>query len=462
MQELIHGYRRRDFSPVDVMRAVSARIATLNPALNAFTTLCLEDAEDKARDAERAIMNGDDRPLLGVPIAVKDMIDTAGVRTTYGSAMYVDHLPASDAEVVRQLLKAGAILVGKTATHEFAWGFTTANPHFGPTRNPWDLNRIPGGSSGGSAAAVVADLVPVAIGTDTGGSIRLPAAYCGVAGFKPTYGRVDATGVFPLAPSLDHVGPIARDPEDLRTIMSVIEARRPRFVRCNLPTHNAKVLAGMRIGISHALHRPTPSAGYEEIFRSICGTLSAAGAELVDLTGFDLPDASPIFSTTLLAEALHVHRRAGLYPSRIGDYGKDVLARITRACNITLDDYQDAVADRLAYRAAVSRLFGEVDLLISLCASEGPTSIPKCAEGEHAEPNDPRSSVLGYTAPQNLAGLPSCALRAGFDTTGLPVGIQITGPQNCDHKVLSLASTIHQLTSDVQRRRPSISKMKQP
>lgn len=220
--DFARGYRRRLYSPVEVVRALS-RNRSLNPELNAFTTLALDAAASSAKACEQALMRGDERPLLGVPIAIKDMIDTAGLRTTYGSSMFANHIPSVDAVVVHNLKQAGAIVLGKSATHEFAWGFTTDNPHFGPTRNPWNSERVAGGSSGGSAAAVAAGMVPIAIGTDTGGSIRIPSAFCGVAGLKPTYERVSRSGVFPLARTLDHVGPIARDPADLQLLLAAMQ-----------------------------------------------------------------------------------------------------------------------------------------------------------------------------------------------------------------------------------------------
>src|SRR5688572_28218939 len=207
--------RRKEISPVDLTNACLARIEQLNPKLNAFITVMHDSAQAQAREAEAEIRLGRWRgPLHGVPVGLKDLIDTAGIRTTCGSALFAERVPTEAAEVVRRLKSAGAVLVGKQNMQEFAWGGTSASSYFGPVRNPWDVERIAGGSSGGSAASVAAGLCFGAIGSDTGGSVREPAAFCGLVGLKPTYGRVSTRGVFPLSISLDHVGPLCRTVTD--------------------------------------------------------------------------------------------------------------------------------------------------------------------------------------------------------------------------------------------------------
>src|SRR3954447_22225376 len=225
--ELRAGYAARSFSPVEVLDALAARIEAREPAVNAFITLDLDAARAQAQAAEREHAGGRARLLAGIPVAVKDIFDTAGLRTTYGSAIFADHVPDRDATAVRRLREAGAVVLGKTLTHEFAWGITSENPHFGPCRNPHDLERVAGGSSGGSAAVLAYGGAPLALGSDTGGSIRIPAAFCGVAGLKPTYGRVSAAGVLPLAPSLDPTGPLARTPADAVLALQAIRGSAP-------------------------------------------------------------------------------------------------------------------------------------------------------------------------------------------------------------------------------------------
>src|SRR5262249_13688601 len=229
--ELLQAYRDRRFSPAEVVEALAARIEELDASLGAFTTLCLERALDEARVAEQQYARGEPAgPLAGVPFGVKDLFDSTGVRTTYGSPMFADHVPAVDAEAVRRARAAGAIMIGKTQTHEFAWGITSVNLLMGSSRNPWSQRLMSGGSSGGSAVALAAELVPIALGSDTGGSIRVPSAFCGTVGLKPTYGRISATDVFPLARSLDHPGPMARTPADAALLLETVagvEARDP-------------------------------------------------------------------------------------------------------------------------------------------------------------------------------------------------------------------------------------------
>jgi aspartyl-tRNA(Asn)/glutamyl-tRNA(Gln) amidotransferase subunit A len=221
-KQLLEGYRERRFSPVEVVDALAGRIEELDPGLGAFTTLCLERASDEARAVEQQYARGEPAGrLAGVPFGVKDLFDSEGVRTTYGSPMFADHVPTADAEAVRRARAAGAILIGKTQTHEFAWGITSVNFLMGSSRNPWNQQLMSGGSSGGSAVALAAELVPLALGSDTGGSIRVPSGFCGTVGLKPTYGRISSAGVFPLARSLDHPGPMARTP-DVALLFSAI------------------------------------------------------------------------------------------------------------------------------------------------------------------------------------------------------------------------------------------------
>ena len=246
--QLLEAYRARALSPVEVVDALAQRIERLDPALGAFTTLCLERTRDEAVAAEAAYRSGASvRPLEGVPFGVKDLFDTAGVRTTYGSPMFSDHVPEQDAETVRRVRAAGAILIGKTQTHEFAWGITSVNELMGTSHNPWATDRISGGSSGGSAVALAAGLVPLALGSDTGGSIRVPSSFCGTVGLKPTYGRVSLDGIFPLASSLDHPGPMTRNPADAALLFGVLVDEAPAAA----PRDG---LRGVRVGLCPDMH----------------------------------------------------------------------------------------------------------------------------------------------------------------------------------------------------------------
>ena len=455
--ELMSGYRERRFSPVDVVAELNQRIELLDPELNAFYTLNLDAAIQKARESKVAIEKGDDRPLLGIPIAIKDLIDTRGLRTSYGSSMFSNNIPTSDATIVGNLDRAGAIVLGKTATHEFAWGFTNDNPHYGPTHNPWNRDRIPGGSSGGSAVSVASGMAPLAIGTDTGGSIRVPCSFCGTAGIKPTYRSVSNKGIFPLAASLDHVGAIARDPLDLELLLKVLQsATRPDGnERAELVFES---LADVRIGIADWLHRPAPDADVATVFNSACEVLQEAGATSMSFNHMQVPNIPDVFTSIMLAESLHTHRQARLYPERYEEYGTDIRKRIDLAREITLDNYLEVSEQRRILAMELNKVLCEIDVIVSLCAASTPPRIeslfPATAktEGQY----DLRRIVLGYTALQNLTGLPACTVRAGFDNQGMPVGIQFTGRMGADQAVLSIAALFHQLTPDIQKIQPSL------
>lgn len=445
--ELLTGYRSGQFSPVEVVGELADAIERVDPVLNSFVAFDREAALRAAGEAASAYRGGeaDLLPLLGLPIAVKDLIDTADLPTAYGSRHHAGHRPARDAEVVRNLRAAGAIVLGKTATHEYAWGFTTANPHYGPTRNPWDPDRIPGGSSGGNGAALAAGLVPLAIGTDTGGSIRVPAAFCGVCGHKPTHGLIDATGVFPLAPSLDHVGPMARDPVDLALAMEVLAGVR---------TDPGRGFKGLRIGISEELHVPAPSPAIQAVWQQVCRRLTDMGAMLVSLPPTGLSDLASVFGRTLLPEALHVHLAAGLFPAGRESYGEDVAARLAMAHALNADDLAQARRRRTEIAAALTAAFNGVDLVASLCSATPPARIDAVLGPLADAAADPRHGVIGYTALADLTGFPATALRAGFDDHALPVGVQFMARRGDDAAALSAAMAFFDATPEIQARRP--------
>jgi len=437
---LLAGYERAELSPVDVLDALIARAEAWEPEINALVTPSYREAGAAARDSARRWARGVARPLEGVPVLVKDLIDTAGLRTTLGSAMFADRVPTADAEVVALIRRAGGIVLAKTATHEFAWGVTTDSPAFGPTRNPWSPDRTPGGSSGGSAAALAAGYAPLALGSDTAGSIRIPAAFCGVVGLKPTFGAVPTGGVAAFAPSLDHVGPMARTPEDLRLLWSALVPEVPGGQPA--PRHP-------RVGLLTDLPGPEPNAAAVRACRRAADALAAAGAHVVELAGHRLPPPYPILAATVLAEGLRTHRRLGLWPARSAEYGADVRARLELATRADPDDYVAAQAGRAGVRAVLARWLTDVDLVLSPVTAVGP-----CAVGR----GDPayREQVMTYTAPQSLAGLPALALRAGFDPDGLPVGVQLTGRPWREDQLLDLAMRLSaDLTDAEPNRRPN-------
>ena len=417
--EMRERFLARQLSPVEVLEAVEARIAEREPELNAFITLTLETARVEALAAEAAYRDGTAGALAGIPVAIKDLFDTAGVRTTYGSVIFGDHVPDRDADAVRLVKQAGAVIVGKTLTHEFAWGITSNNPHFGPTRNPYDAARVPGGSSGGSAAALATGMCALALGSDTGGSIRIPAAFCGVSGLKPTYGRISTRGVFPLAPSLDHAGPMARTPADVRLLYDALTPRR------------AADAPATRIALCPDLHLHAPEPGIQRAFD---GAVAAVDAELVELAFPDAERIHPAFQRIQAAEARHSHR--ALFPAHADRYGDDVKSRLHRAQDVSLEDYVAANAVRATVHSSFAHVFEHADLLLTPIAATAPAPIA-------AQPGDFRERVLTYTVPQDMAGLPAAAIPAGIDDDGLPVGVQLTGPAGAEHRVLAAAIELH-------------------
>jgi aspartyl-tRNA(Asn)/glutamyl-tRNA(Gln) amidotransferase subunit A len=423
----------------------------LDRGLGAFTTLCAERAREEARACERAYAAGEPAgELAGVPLAVKDLIDSAGVRTTYGSPMFADHVPAADAEALRRARAAGAILLGKAQTHEFAWGISSVNELMGTSRNPWSPDRMSGGSSGGCAVALAAGLVPLAIGSDTGGSIRVPSALCGTVGLKPTFGAVSTEGVLPLAPSLDHVGSMARTPDDAGLLLAAMGG--PRAVGAS----TAPRLDGARVGVCRDMHVVPLTAAVQAAFDAAVATAAELGAEVVELALPDAADIHPAFVTIQRAEALRSHRRAGLWPGRRDEYGADVRSRLEAAEGVTLDDYVAAVQTRERMRGEVGRLFERADLLLTPVAAGPPLPIGEERVLHAGSEIDFRTLVMPYTVPHDLLGLPACTVRAGLDELGIPVGVQIAGPCWSDATVVATAGALHAATAELQRRRPPL------
>ncbi len=460
VRALLDAYRTLDLSPVEVLEAVAGRIEAVDGKLGAFTTLCLDRAKGEAHAAESEYRRDGARPLAGIPFGVKDLFDSEGVRTTYGSPMFASHVPAADAEAVRRARHAGAILVGKTQTHEFAWGITSVNEVMGTSRNPWAPDRISGGSSGGSAVALASRQIPLALGSDTGGSIRVPSAFCGTVGFKPTYGRISLAGAWPLARTLDHAGPMARTPADAALLLAAIAGHDPGDPATedvhlgDLDAALARGLDGVVVGLCPDLHSVELTPDVHEVFDQAVETLAGLGAT-VDEVG--LPEARDVYATfiaTQRAEALFTHVEAGLYPTRADEYGSDVRARLELAVTEGTPDYLRAAAARQRLRAGFARMFRSVDLLLTPVSAGSPVPIGVDTLEHLGQTIEVRELVMTYTVPQDLAGLPTCAIRAGFDRLGIPVGIQLTGPQWADAAVLGAANVFWAATSEIQHRWP--------
>jgi aspartyl-tRNA(Asn)/glutamyl-tRNA(Gln) amidotransferase subunit A len=446
-------YRRRKLSPAELTKFLLERIELLNPRLNAYLTLNAETALRDATAAESALCvksrrkaHHDRGPLHGIPLSLKDNLYTKDLRTTGGSGILCDFLPLHDAAVVTSLKSAGAILLGKTNLHEFAYGVTSNNPHFGPVRNPWDLERIPGGSSGGSAAALAAGLCYGSIGTDTGGSIRIPAALCGVVGLKPGLGRVSTVGVIPLSTTLDFVGPMARSVADTALLFEAISThakseRRTRVAR--LPSSRGR---RPRIGIPKHFFLDVVSPDVQQAFDAALVTLKKLGAKLKEVTLPYLKESEKAGNLIAWAEATLYHQQAGWYPNRAADYGEDVRSRLEMGEKVTAVDYLKALELREKFIAGfhLALLENEVDVLVSPTT---PITAPRINEEsvsiggkEHAT----RALLLRLNRPANLAGVPALSVPCGLTSQGLPAGLQFLAGVTGESLLLELAARFEQ------------------
>ena len=458
--ELSLRIRRREVSPVEVAEAHLRRIEALNPRLNAFLTVTGESALEEARRAEREIAAGRWRgPLHGLPYGAKDIIDTAGVRTTHGSSFFRDNVPAADADCIVRMRLAGAVLIGKAHTHEFASAPTTVNPHYGPAHNPWKLDRITGGSSGGSAGALAAGLVPLALGSDTGGSIRQPAALCGVVGLKPTHGRVSLTGVCPNAMTFDHVGPMARSARDAALMLQALagyDPRDPASRDAPVPDYAADLergVRGLRIALSPGFYAGAElDAEVERAFNEAVRVFEGLGARVETVPfahGKRMQDAFRPISGPEYAE---FHRP--FYAKDPGGYGKDVRERIEWSLKITTDEYVRALRERELLRREVAAFFKGVDALIlpTMPVAAAPISSLKARlNGKEVEATwIHRPFQSGF----NLAGVPALAVPMGFSGEGLPLSLQIAGPEWSEARLLSIAHAYEGATPELRTKWP--------
>jgi aspartyl-tRNA(Asn)/glutamyl-tRNA(Gln) amidotransferase subunit A len=429
--------RKREISPVELTRSVLEAIESLQPRLNAFITVTADLALDQARRAEKEIVRGNYRgPLHGIPITLKDLFYTRGIRTTAGSRILGKFVPDEDAVVVTRLYEAGAVLVGKTNLHEFAFGATNVNPHFGPAKNPWDLSRVSGGSSGGSAVAVAAGLGLASLGSDTGGSIRIPAAACGIVGLKPTLGKVPLEGVIPLASTLDHVGPMCRSVEDAALVLEVIEdpstTGKPRGRRRRFPLRAG--LRGLKIGVARGYFFDRLQPDVRKAVIAAISVLEKEGAEIREVTLRGLECTAELASTLTVAEALPFHWK--WLNERSRDYGDDLRVRMTAQKALTAVTYLLSQERRRAYRREFDRAMEGID---ALAAPTLPVIAPKIEE-VHAALGKPseevRSVLLRLTRPSNLTGFPAISVPCGFSREGMPIGLQLIGREEGEGALL--------------------------
>jgi len=456
--ELAARIRSRELSSVEIVEDLLTRLDR-SLSLNAFITVTAEAARAQAKDADREIATGSYRgPLHGIPISLKDLIDTRGIRTTCGSRIRAEHVPTEDAAVTARLRDAGAVLLGKTALHEFAYGVTTNNPHFGATRNPWDPERIPGGSSGGSGAAVAAGLGPVSIGTDTGGSIRIPAALCGVVGLKPTYGRISRHGIFPLAWSLDHPGPLTRTVEDAALVLQAIagpDARDAATLGHDLPDFTEALdhpVAGLRVGVvADEYHRET-TGDVRTVFEEALRALGALGLHLEDVALPHAAESGIAQTTIIMSEAASVHER--WLRERPEDYGAEVRARLRRGQFFSATQYLRAQKVRTLLAQEVGELFRRYAALVLPATPCVATLITQdtVVIGDHT--SDVRSVLTRMTRFANFTGVPAITVPCGFGADGMPVGLQIAGRPWDEATVLALAHAYEGATPWHTRRPP--------
>ena len=454
--------RNKKVSPVELTQECLRRIEQLNPKLNAFITVTADSALVEARAAEAEIQRGRWKgPLHGIPIALKDLVDTAGVRTTAASGLFKDRVPTQDAEVVRRLKATGAVLLGKTNLHEFAYGGSSAISYFGPVRNPWNVAYSPGGSSGGSAAAVAAQMCYGAIGTDTGGSIREPAGYCGIVGLKPTYGRVSASGVIPCAWSLDHVGPMTSTVMDAALMLQVIagyDLQDPGSIDLPVPDYMATIAAStssLQLGIPRAWF-------YEELHPDIQSAMESALSVLKRLTrsqrdiaplatdGTYASVMNPAF-TIVLAETYEYHKDYALKNPEL--YQASTLKRIRAGSDATTPAYVQGRRQLDQIRHSAARVFDDVDLVITPTSPVPPFKIADLMDPDTNRPKE--LQMLHNTRPFNVLGLPTISVPCGFTAEGSPIGMQISGAPGAEATVLRLAHAYEQAT-EWHNRRPNL------
>jgi len=443
---LAERLRTKQLSPVELTKAYLERIGEFDSSLRAYITVSGDLALEQARVSESEITRGVYRgPFHGIPIGLKDLCYTKGIRTTGGSKILADHVPDHDSTVWRRLREAGAILLGKLNLHEFAYGLTSTNPHWGAVRNPYDTSRIPGGSSGGSSAAIVAGMAAATIGTGTGGSIRIPAALCGCVGLKPTWSRVSRYGVIPLSATLDHVGPITRSVRDAAWMLKVIAGYDPddsTSSREPVPDYTAALdreIKGVRIGLIRELSSPLGGEA--------ANSLSAAGGLLESLGAIVEEVSIPSIATSLLvtsiiiwADALEYHEE--WMRSRASDYGEDVRRLLESGMSVTATAYIRVQKARARILSEALDALSRYDVLLAPTSS---TTAPKIGTGgigrvaELEGTVDLVDSILRFTTPFNATGQPALAVPTGLSTSGLPLSMQIVGRQFDEFSVIRVA-----------------------
>jgi aspartyl-tRNA(Asn)/glutamyl-tRNA(Gln) amidotransferase subunit A len=448
IQAAAASLRARQVSAEELTKLAIARIDRLDGKLRAFITVTAEQALEEARTADRELAAGKDRgPLHGIPIALKDLFATRGVRTTAGSRVYEKYVPEFDATVVERLRAVGAVSVGKLNMHEMAYGITSANPHYGPVRNPWNTDHSPGGSSGGSAAAVAAQIVYMAMGTDTGGSIRIPAAFCGTVGLKPTYGRVSRHGVLPLGYSLDHMGPLTRTVRDAALVLNAIAGRDERDATSSrrpvvnyVPEARCSI-RGLRLGVPENFFFDRLDADVEKAVRGAITLAETLGAAVRPVRLPDVDALNAVARMVLLAEASAV---AAPVADKRELFGPDVLALLDQGRLVPAVDYINAQRLRRRMRREFDAVWNEVDCL---AMPTTPNTAPKIGETTvrlGGRDEDVRLATTRLVRGINALGYPALSIPCGLSGSGLPVGLQLVGPAFEEARILRLGAALEE------------------
>lgn len=438
IQQAAELLKTRHISPVELTQAHLKRISQLDQRLNCFITLTPELALQQARQAEVDILQGNYKGALhGIPLALKDLYETQGIRTTAGSTFFADYIPETDAAIVQKLIEAGAVLLGKLNMHEIALGVTNENPHYGDCCNPWDVARITGGSSGGNAAALAAGLCMGALGSDTGGSIRIPSALCGVVGIKPTYGHVSLRGVIPLSWNLDHAGPMARCVQDVSLLLQVIAGYDPQDAwSVNMPVGDylsipEQGLRGWRIALAsndYFTDTEVVNAEVLDAVKQAAQVFENLGANVEQVPFPNAREAAMAngLMTPSDAAAFH-HQRLAENPH---GFGQDVLKRLQNGAAHTSTEYSQARRMQTILRCQFSEFFSEYDLLLT------PTTSITAPMRNPAEAFERARLLTRFTSPFNLTGLPALSVPCGWSDEKLPIGLQIIGKAWAEAKVL--------------------------
>ena len=451
ISELAPLLLKRAISPVELFDATLQRIHRLQPKLNSFITITEEEGRRAAIRAEDEIQHGHYRgPLHGIPISIKDLFATRGVRTTAGSKILANWVPDYDATAVAKLHDAGMVMIGKTHMHEFAYGVTSDNPHYGPARNPWDATRVPGGSSGGSGAAVASSQCAASLATDSGGSIRIPSAVCGVVGLKPTYGRVSRHGAIPLAWSLDHVGPIAKSVEDAAIVLSATAGPDLKDTSSSsrpVPDYHKEMMGeirGLRVGTPphYFFDHVDPEIGHA-VNRAI-RELEALGMKAVEIDIPGLENCAAMEAHINLAEAASYHEQ--YLKKQADDYGPEVRTDLEAGRFVLASDY---VKSQRA-RAWLQRNFNEALEHADIVVSPTVPAFPPVVGQVWVQSGDLREHIvdafLRFNIPYDLTGLPAISVPCGFSSAGLPIGLQIAGRAFEEATILKVAHAYEQST----------------